>query len=226
MRCACGARRSDVTQPKYVPALGHDSLTRFYDPLIALTLREKTLKGRLLDQAAIGRGHRVLDVGCGTGTLAILAKQRHPDAHVVGLDGDPKVLAIARAKIARAGVEVELVEGLAGPAAPFPPASFERVLTSFVLHHLTTDQKRGAFAAIRGWLRPGGQLHVLDFGPPSNPIQAFVARVFARLGGDDRVEDNWQGRLPALMREAGFGDVEVTGRAFTPFGSASFYAAR
>ncbi|HVH08114.1 MAG TPA: class I SAM-dependent methyltransferase [Myxococcota bacterium] len=215
-----------MTQPKYVPALGHDALTRFYDPLIAVTLREKTLKGRLLDQAAIGRGHRVLDVGCGTGTLAILAKQRHPDAQVVGLDGDPKVLAIARAKIARAGVDVELHEGLAGPGAPFPPASFDRVVTSFVLHHLTTDDKRAAFAAIRGWLRPGGELHVLDFGPQANPVLALVARGLALLGGGDRVDDNWNGRLPALMREVGFGHVEETGRAFTPFGSASFYAAR
>ena len=72
----------------YVPALGFDWLTRFYDPLLALTLREKTLKGRLIDQAGIAAGHDVLDVGCGTGTLAILAKTRQPRARVVGLDGD------------------------------------------------------------------------------------------------------------------------------------------
>ena len=62
----------------YVPALGFDWLTRFYDPLLALTLREKTLKDRLIAQAAIAPGHAVLDVGCGTGTLAILAKTRQP----------------------------------------------------------------------------------------------------------------------------------------------------
>ena len=216
-----------MSRRTYVPAHGHDALTRFYDPLISVTLREKALKGRLVEQAAIGRGQRVLDVGCGTGTLAILAKQRHPDAKVVGLDGDPKVLAIARAKIARAGVEVELREGLASSPEPFPPASFDRVLTSFVLHHLTTAEKRAALAAIRGWLRPGGELHVLDFGPNGNPILALVSRVLVRIGGAaDRVQDNWEGRLPALLREAGFAHVDETGRAFTPFGSASFYAAR
>jgi ubiquinone/menaquinone biosynthesis C-methylase UbiE len=216
-----------MSRRHYVPALGHDALTRLYDPLLAITVREKTLKGRLLDQAAIGRGQAVLDVGCGTGTLAILAKQRHPDAEVVGLDGDPKVLAIARAKIARAGVAVELRDGLASSPALFPAASFDRVLTSFVLHHLTTAEKLAALAAIRAWLRPGGELHVLDFGPQRNPVLALVARALGRIGGaGDRIHDNWQGRLPALIREAGFAHADETGRAFTPFGSASFYAAR
>ena len=123
----------------YVPALGFDWLTRFYDPLLALTLRERALKGRLVDQA---------DVGCGTGTLAILAKARQPQARVVGLDGDGAVLAIARRKIARAGVDVELREGLANSDPTFTPASFDRILTSLVLHHLTTEDKRGALAAM------------------------------------------------------------------------------
>ena len=77
-----------MSDRSYVPALGFDWLTRFYDPLLALTLREKTLKGRLIDQAGIAAGHDVLDVGCGTGTLAILAKTRQPRARVVGLDGE------------------------------------------------------------------------------------------------------------------------------------------
>jgi ubiquinone/menaquinone biosynthesis C-methylase UbiE len=93
-----------MTSRGYVPALSFDALTRFYDPLVALTLRERKLKGRLLEQARIAPGHAVLDVGCGTGTLALMAKQREPRARVVGLDGDPAVLAIARRKLARAGV--------------------------------------------------------------------------------------------------------------------------
>jgi len=70
----------------YVPALSFDWLTPLYDPLLALTLREAKLKGRLIDQAGIEAGHDVLDVGCGTGTLAILVKTRVPGARVVGLD--------------------------------------------------------------------------------------------------------------------------------------------
>lgn len=210
----------------YVPALGFDWLTRFYDPVIALSMRERVLKGRLIDQARIAPGHDVLDVGCGTGTLAILAKTRQPGARVVGLDGDPAVLAVARGKIERAGLDVELSEGLANTEPVFAPASFDRVLTSLVIHHLTGEQKREAFAAIRRWLRPEGELHVLDFGPQEGVFASTVSRVIGWLDGAERLRDNWDGRLPAMMQEAGFADARETGRALTPFGSISFYEAK
>lgn len=214
-----------MTNRSYVPALGFDWLTRFYDPLLALTMREKVLKGRLLDHAELAPGHDVLDVGCGTGTLAILAKRRQPRARVVGLDGDPAVLAIARRKLARAGVEVELRQGLANDEPTFAPHSFDRILTSLVLHHLTTEQKQIALAAMHRWLRPGGELHVLDFGPPTSWIMGLLARGVGWLDGENRLRDNWQGRLPVLMREAGFARVEEAGTAPTPFGSVWFYKA-
>ncbi len=209
----------------YVPALGFHWLTRFYDPLLALSLRERTLKGRLIDQASIAPGHDVLDVGCGTGTLAILAKTRRPDARVVGLDGDAQVLEIARRKASAAGVEIELREGLADAETAFAPASFDRIFTSLVLHHLILEQKRVALAAMRHWLRPGGELHVLDFGPQDNRLIGLLARGVGWLDGADRLRDNWQGRLPEFMRDAGFAEAAETGRALTPFGSVSFYRA-
>ena len=96
-----------MTERSYVPALGFHSLTRFYDPLIAMSMRETALKGRLVEQAAIVPRHDVLDVGCGTGTLAMIAKSRHPEARIVGLDGDPEVLGIARRKIEAAHLGIE-----------------------------------------------------------------------------------------------------------------------
>lgn len=209
----------------YVPALSFDWLTPLYDPLVALTLRETKLKGRLIEQAGIAAGQDVLDVGCGTGTLAILVKTRVPGARVVGLDGDPKVLAIARRKIERAGVDVELREGLANDAPIFAPASFDRILTSLVLHHLTTEQRRSALAAMHRWLRTGGELHVLDFGPQASWFFKLLAHGVTWLDGEDRVRDNLAGRLPELMREAGFARADELGRAPTPFGSVSFYRA-
>jgi ubiquinone/menaquinone biosynthesis C-methylase UbiE len=214
-----------VTQRDHVPALGFDALTRFYDPLLSFTLSERKLKTRLIEQAGVAAGHDVLDVGCGTGTLALLTKQLVPGARVTGLDGDPGVLAIARRKLERAGAEVTLIEGLANESPVFPAASFDRVLTSLVLHHLTHAQRRSALAAMRRWLRTGGELHVLDFGPQDALAMKAISRVVGWFDGAERLADNWGGRLPALIRDAGFADVEERGRALTPFGSVSFYTA-
>ena len=209
----------------YVPALGFDLLTPLYDPILRLLLREHALKQRLVDQAAIRPGHAVLDVGCGTGTLAILVKQTVPQARVVGLDGDPKVLAIAREKIARAGLEVEFVEGMAY-APPLAPASFDRVLSTLVLHHLTRAEKRAALAGIRSLLRPGGELHVADFGPPEGVYARAISSLLRRFDAAERTADNLEGRLPQLIRTAGFGEVHKTGHAATPFGTLVYLSAR
>src|SRR5437764_7482027 len=87
----------------YLPAAGHDWSLPLYDPIVKLLGGDAARKA-LLEQAALRPGQRVLDVGCGTGTLATLIKQLYPDVEVVGLDPDPKALARARRKAARAGV--------------------------------------------------------------------------------------------------------------------------
>ena len=87
---------------KYIPAVSYDRLTPLFDPVIRWSMRELELKRRLIVQARIEPGYRVLDLGCGTATLTILIKQMYPAAEVVGLDGDPKILAIAEAKAAKA----------------------------------------------------------------------------------------------------------------------------
>jgi len=214
-----------MAERAYVPALGFHFLTRFYDPLVALTMRERAVKGRLVEQARIAPGHDVLDVGCGTGTLALLIRSRVPGARVVGLDGDPGVLAIARRKIAKAGADVTLVEGLADDASRFAPASFDRIVTSFVLHHLSVPQKRAALAAMRRWLRPGGELDVLDFEAQGHGLHAFLGGALARLHGHAHTEPPAGEDVAALAREAGFARVERTGRIRTPFGGAAYWRA-
>ena len=121
----------------YVPAAGHDWLLPFYDPLMRL-LGGDRIKGPMIEAAAIRPGHRVLDLGCGTGSLAMLIRARCPEAEVVGLDPDPKALAIARTKAERAGQAIEWRHGFAD-SLPFEDASFDRVVSSLVFHHLPPD---------------------------------------------------------------------------------------
>jgi ubiquinone/menaquinone biosynthesis C-methylase UbiE len=145
----------------------------------------------------------------------------HPAAEVVGLDGDPKILKIAEAKVAQASVDLTLDQGLAYDM-PYPDQSFDRVVSSLVIHHLTTDNKRRAFKEIYRVLEPGGELHMLDFGRPHNLYTSIVAPLIRRL---EEAADNVQGLLPAMLREAGFDQVDVTRHFTTIFGSLSLYRA-
>jgi len=203
----------------YIPALGRDWLTPLYDPLQRWVMREDQFKRHLIRQAQIKPGHRVLDLGCGTATLTILVKRTHPLTEVVGLDGDPRILAIARAKAARAGVELTLDHGMAFQM-PYPDQAFDRVLSSLVLHHLTTENKQHALREAVRILRPRGELHVVDFGKPHTAWARLISRTMLRF---EQVEDNLNGALPAMFSRAGFDHVAETARYATLFGTLSLY---
>ena len=211
--------------PDFVPALGYHWLTRFYDPLVALTLRERALKQQLVDQAGLRPGHAVLDFGCGTGTLALLLKRACPEARVVGVDADPTVLALARRKIDDAGLAIELHQGFL-TAETFPPASFDRIVSTLVLHHLTHDEKLATLAVLRGLLRAGGELHVADFGAPRSAYARLVTHVFRHFDGAQRTADNLGGHLASVVVAAGFNAVAVVGHFGTPFGTVEFLRAQ
>lgn len=212
------------TPEPYVHALRFRWLTRFYDRVLHATLKEEKFKQLLVAQAGVQPGDRVLDIGCGTGTLTILTKWSAPEAHVVGLDGDPEALAVAQKKAARGGVELLLVQSLAWEA-PFAPASFDRVVSSLVFHHLTTENKRRTLRRIREWLRPGGELHVADWGRPHGPLMRAAFLPVQLLDGFETTQDSVRGVLPSLMREAGFAEVAETHRERTLFGTLSLYRA-
>jgi len=201
----------------YIPALGHKWLTPLYDPLLRWGMREEQFKRALVAQAQIAPGYRVLDLGCGTATLTILIKQLHPEATVIGLDGDPQVLEIGRAKAMKARVALALDLGMAFQL-PYPDQSFDRVLSSLMLHHLTTEDKQRAFREVYRVLRPDGELHILDFGSPHNLAARLIALIARRL---ERAADNIEGRLPGMMRAAGFREVEETARFMTIVGTLS-----
>jgi ubiquinone/menaquinone biosynthesis C-methylase UbiE len=195
----------------FVPAAGRDWLLPLYDPLLRL-LGEERIKGALFEAAEICPGQRVLDLGCGTGTLALLIRARCPEAQVVGLDPDPKALAIARRKAERAGVEIDWQQGFADDL-PFEDASFDRVVSSLVFHHLPPDRVRATVPELQRVLKPGGSVWVLDFGAGGHHgLHGILAHLTSHQHGDEDVAEE----LPTLLGEAGLVDAEArpAGRTF------------
>ncbi len=209
----------------FTPALGYSRLTAFYDPLIRWTLPEREFKTRLLAQAGIKDDHHVVDLGCGTGTLALMIKKAHPDAVVWGVDADEKVLALARDKSRRAQIPLALHHGNAS-RLPFPAASVDRVVSSLFFHHLPRGAKLETLREARRVLRPGGEIHIADWGRPQNFLMRLAFLLVQALDGFTTTDDNVKGLLPELLREAGFSDAREGVRRMTVFGTLQLYQAR
>ncbi len=176
----------------FLPAAGHDWLLPFYDPLQTL-MGGDSMRRTLLAETRVQPGQRVLDVGCGTGSLVVQLLGMQPEADVTGLDPDPKALARARKKADRAGVSPKLERGFSDEL-PFPDASFDFVFSSFMFHHLGPDEQTTTLLEARRVLGPGGSLHLLDFGGGATP----------------------------LMREAGFADAKVVAHRRSLFGRIAY----
>jgi ubiquinone/menaquinone biosynthesis C-methylase UbiE len=214
-----------AAREEYRPALGHCSRLELYDPLIRLTVRELRFKRRLLAEAALRPGFRVLDLGCGTGTLAVMAKRAEPGASIFAVDGDPAAIDLARRKILRKGVEVRLHLALA-QQLPYPDRFFDRILSTLVLHHLSHDGKLAALREVARVLAPAGELHLADFGRPANWLARAGFSLVRKFEGMENTEDNARGLLEELMVGAGLAVTRETASFATLFGTLRLYAAR
>lgn len=206
------------TEPRYIPATRWRIFSRLYDPILAVTMREKRFREQMMERVEVDLpdGGTAIDVGCGTGTFALALAARRADARVVGIDGDAEILGLARAKSGAGAVEWQ--EGLA-QKLPLPDAGADVVMISLVLHHLLPDDKRAALAEARRIVKPGGHLHVADWGRPADPLMSALFFVAQAIDGFDRTADHRAGRLPAFITEAGFGTVERYGSLRTGVGS-------
>ena len=205
----------------FLPAAGRDFLLPLYDPLVRLLGADRA-RAALLDQAQLHGRERVLDIGCGTGTLMVALKQRHPDSQVIGLDPDPKALDRARRKAERAGVAVAFERGFAD-ALPYPAASFDRVFSSFMFHHLQAAQREATLREVRRVLKPGGVFHMLDFDHRRGDERGLVARL---LHSSPTLQDNTEDRLLALFDAAGLADVRRVASRTLLVGAVAYYQAR
>jgi len=207
---------------EYVPALRYRALTPLYDPILRAMFRERTIKTRLVMEAGLKGHERVLDLGCGTGTLTVMLKESAPDADVVGIDADPEVLARAQAKASEARMAIAFDEGLARHL-PYPDGSFDAVVTSLMLHHLSPEEKERGLREVVRVLGPGGRFLAVDFGMPQNHIMRSLAKVSELL---EETADGVEGRYPDMFRAAGLAEVNEIARFMSLLGTIALYRAR
>ncbi|HEY5559797.1 MAG TPA: methyltransferase domain-containing protein [Steroidobacteraceae bacterium] len=211
-------------EQNYVPALGYHWLTPLYDVVVGATTRERHFKQALIQQASFAPGQRVLDLASGTGTLAIWIKQHEPLLDVTGVDADPDILATATLKARAAKVEIQFDRALSY-SLPYPAVYFDRVVSSLFFHHLSWQDKLRTAQELFRVLKPGGVLHVADWGRPANLVMRGLFLMIQFLDGFETTRDNAAGRLVSLFEDAGFVDVLQRQTFSTIFGTMALYRA-
>jgi demethylmenaquinone methyltransferase/2-methoxy-6-polyprenyl-1,4-benzoquinol methylase/phosphoethanolamine N-methyltransferase len=164
--------------------------------------RASTVRQKLVDLAAPLAGEAVLDVGCGTGTLALAMESRMGKGEMHGIDASPEMIEVATDKAMKAGSQVDFQVALI-EAIPFADSTFDLVTSSMMLHHLPDPLKRTGLAEIRRVLKPEGRFVAMDFAAQSHSPLGHLLSIFGHSHGESTVD-----ALTPLLREAGFSEIE------------------
>lgn len=213
-----------MTKTKFIPALRFKWLTPLYDLLIGITMPETKIKRYLIEAASINTGSTVLDFGCGTGTLTIMAKETSPGSKVTGIDIDVQILNKAIQKVKETKMDIFLLD-YDGMHLPFQRNAFDRVISCLVFHHLDTDTKQNMLAEIFRVLNKDGQLLIADFGLSKSWIQRTLFNIIRGLDGFKPTDANAKGLLPELIADSGFKNVDIQRRFKTMFGEVQIISA-
>ncbi|UJR19043.1 hypothetical protein I4U23_022174 [Adineta vaga] len=185
---------------KFIPALGYDWLTKFYDLTIKLTMPETKFRTKL------NNGERILEFGFGIGQNLILAYQRNKKSKFIGIDIDPKVKAIAEYKIRKHDFDItpDLYDG---KTLSYTTNSFDKVFSSLVFHQLDKETK------------------LFYWGQAKSKTMRFAFYFIQILDGFKTTNDNINGLLPKYMEQVGFKNVNEIDFINTKIGTYSYYKA-
>jgi len=218
---------SETKDRAYVPALGQHWMTPFYDSAIALTTREATWRTALIGLVDPHGEDVILDIGCGTGSLIAAMKAASPETQIIGLDPDPEVLEIAKAKARSRGHKVEFVQGFGDELLEkVGNRPINKIVSSLVFHQVPLDGKRSTLQATFDLLPEDGELFIADFGEQRTPLMRFLFKTVQRLDGYEFTQPNADGCLPVILTDVGFSAVQEALVVPTIVGSISLYSAQ
>ncbi len=213
-----------MEQKKYIPALGYDFLTAYYDLAIKITMPEKKFRRLLVDEINPQTNERILEFGFGTGQNLLLVHKANPNAKLEGLDIDPKVKAIAEHKLTKNKVELPL-HLYDGSVLPFADNSFDKVYSCLVFHQLDAETKLNCLKELYRVLKPNGKLIIADWGKAQNKLMRFTFRLVQFLDGFKTTNDNVKGFMPEFISKAGFENVVISKSINTAIGTFSYFNA-
>lgn len=199
-----------MSNPAHTPPLGIAALTPLYDRVIAGMTRESAWRGRLVEHLSAKPAERILDVGSGTGSLAIAVTEAEPACIFRGIDPDAAAVEIARRKAALAGSSAAFEVGTFAGTPASDEDRFDKVVTSLVFHQVPFAEKQRLLSTMLEWLVPGGQLLVADYGTqPSMAMRLAFRMTVQLLDGKADTQPNADGALPILIKAAGFRHVRT-----------------
>jgi len=206
----------------FIPALGYDWLTKFYDLTIRLTMPEKEFRNKLIQYLDPKEKDTILEFGFGTGQNLKIAKQLSPKATFIGLDIDPKVKKIAEHNLNSAHLDISL-ELYDGRIFPFESEKFDKVYSSLVFHHLDTKTKKHCLNEIFRVLKPNGVLLIGDWGKPKTKISRLQFYLVQLFDGFKTTNENVKGLIPVFMTDCKFKNVKEIDAIKTQIGTYCYY---
>ncbi len=213
-----------MSTEKFIPALGYDFLSDYYDFTIKVTMPEKKFRNRLIDFVDPKENEKILEFGFGTAQNIIILKQRFPNCNVLGVDIDPKIKSIAEYKLNKGGIQVPLYL-YDGNKLPFEDDSFDKVYSSLVFHQLDMISKLKCLLEINRILKPNGELIIGDWGKAKTKWMRLSFYLVQLLDGFKTTTDNVNGLMTKYITDAGFKNVEEISYINTSIGTYSYYKA-
>lgn len=182
----------------FIPATNVHFLTPFYDGFTRLFFGKKFEK--IVEAIRPKAGSHLIDIGCGPGEVLLQIHKKYPHVKLIGLDIDPEILKIAEKKLKKMNIHIPLKEASA-TEIPFPDESFDIAVSSLMIHHLKTEDKKKFLHEAFRILRPGGKMYLFDFAPPKTYFGKLLSFAY---GFFEEIDDGVKGKYWDFMKDAGF----------------------